>query len=55
MASDDNKGDLVLLDFWVSPFGQRCRIALAEKGIPYESRWQRVHTRWVVPTRTRTR
>jgi glutathione S-transferase len=36
MASDDNKGDLVLLDFWVSPFGQRCRIALAEKGIPYE-------------------
>ncbi|TKW22669.1 hypothetical protein SEVIR_4G243500v4 [Setaria viridis] len=35
MAADDNK-DLVLLDFWVSPFGQRCRIALAEKGIPYE-------------------
>jgi glutathione S-transferase len=36
MAGDDNKADLVLLDFWVSPFGQRCRIALAEKGIPYE-------------------
>ncbi|KAL6603893.1 hypothetical protein ACP70R_044254 [Stipagrostis hirtigluma subsp. patula] len=27
---------LVLLDFWVSPFGQRCRIALAEKGLEYE-------------------
>ncbi|KAK8954076.1 putative glutathione S-transferase GSTU1 [Platanthera zijinensis] len=25
-----------LLDFWVSPFGQRCRIALAEKGVEYE-------------------
>ena len=29
---------VVLLDFWVSPFGQRCRIALAEKGIQYEYR-----------------
>ena len=28
--------DLVLLDFWVSPFGQRVRIALAEKNLPYE-------------------
>ncbi|CAN6220974.1 unnamed protein product [Urochloa humidicola] len=37
MASgDSSKGGLVLLDFWVSPFGQRCRIALVEKGIPYE-------------------
>ncbi|XP_008775488.2 probable glutathione S-transferase parA [Phoenix dactylifera] len=27
---------VVLLDFWVSPFGQRCRIALAEKGVEYE-------------------
>ncbi|XP_073107410.1 probable glutathione S-transferase parA [Elaeis guineensis] len=27
---------MVLLDFWVSPFGQRCRIALAEKGVDYE-------------------
>ena len=35
MAEEKNEG-LVLLDFWVSPFGQRCRIALAEKGIPYE-------------------
>lgn len=26
----------ILLDYWVSPFGQRCRIALAEKGIDYE-------------------
>jgi len=35
MAEEKNEG-LVLLDFWVSPFGQRCRIALAEKGIPYD-------------------
>ncbi|KQK20440.1 hypothetical protein BRADI_1g54499v3 [Brachypodium distachyon] len=28
--------DVVLLDLWVSPFGQRCRIALAEKGVAYE-------------------
>ncbi|ONK67311.1 uncharacterized protein A4U43_C06F18830 [Asparagus officinalis] len=27
---------VVLLDFWVSPFGQRVRIALAEKGVEYE-------------------
>jgi len=27
---------LVLLDFWVSPFGQRVRIALAEKNLAYE-------------------
>ena len=33
MASD--KG-VVLLDLWVSPFGQRVRIALAEKGVDYE-------------------
>ncbi|KAG0466127.1 hypothetical protein HPP92_017132 [Vanilla planifolia] len=25
-----------LLDFWVSPFGQRVRIALAEKGVEYD-------------------
>ncbi|RLN19258.1 putative glutathione S-transferase GSTU1 [Panicum miliaceum] len=30
------KKGLQLLDFWVSPFGQRCRIALSEKGLPYE-------------------
>jgi glutathione S-transferase len=36
MAAEKNASDLVLLDFWVSPFGQRCRIALAEKGLPYE-------------------
>ncbi|PAN11942.1 hypothetical protein PAHAL_2G231100 [Panicum hallii] len=35
MAGEKNKG-LQLLDFWVSPFAQRCRIALAEKGLPYE-------------------
>lgn len=32
--------EVVLLDFWVSPFGQRCRIALAEKGVAYEYREQ---------------
>ncbi|XP_071689027.1 uncharacterized protein [Rutidosis leptorrhynchoides] len=28
--------DVILLDFWASMFGMRVRIALAEKGIPYE-------------------
>ncbi|RRT35363.1 hypothetical protein B296_00058188 [Ensete ventricosum] len=37
MAGVETKG-VVLLDFWVSPFGQRCRIALAEKGVEYEYR-----------------
>ncbi|URE22367.1 glutathione s-transferase [Musa troglodytarum] len=37
MADLETKG-VVLLDFWVSPFGQRCRIALAEKGVEYEYR-----------------
>lgn len=30
--------EVVLLDFWPSPFGMRVRIALAEKGIEYEGR-----------------
>ncbi|KAJ1259642.1 hypothetical protein BS78_10G171400 [Paspalum vaginatum] len=30
------EAELVLLDFWVSPFGQRCRIALAEKRLAHE-------------------
>ncbi|KAI7749363.1 hypothetical protein M8C21_000713 [Ambrosia artemisiifolia] len=30
--------DVILLDFWVSVFGLRVRIALAEKGINYEYR-----------------
>ncbi|KAK8545608.1 hypothetical protein V6N13_066882 [Hibiscus sabdariffa] len=30
--------EVVLLDFWASPFGIRLRIALAEKGIKYERR-----------------
>ncbi|RCV09491.1 hypothetical protein SETIT_2G033600v2 [Setaria italica] len=34
--------EVVLLDFWVSPFGQRCRIALEEKDVPYEYREQDV-------------
>ncbi|XP_078163017.1 putative glutathione S-transferase [Carex rostrata] len=37
MASE--KG-VTLLDFWVSPFGQRARIALAEKGVHYEYKEQ---------------
>ncbi|CAL9761011.1 unnamed protein product [Musa acuminata subsp. burmannicoides] len=37
MVDVETKG-VVLLDFWVSPFGQRCRIALAEKGVEYEYR-----------------
>lgn len=37
MASE--KG-IMLLDFWVSPFGQRARIALAEKGVEYEYKEQ---------------
>ncbi|XP_057461920.1 probable glutathione S-transferase parA [Actinidia eriantha] len=28
--------EVILLDFWPSPFGMRARIALAEKGIEYE-------------------
>ena len=28
--------DVVPLDFWASPFGQRCRITLTEKGVAYE-------------------
>ncbi|CAL5078348.1 unnamed protein product [Urochloa decumbens] len=32
--------EVVLLDFWVSPFGLRCRVALAEKGVAYEYREQ---------------
>ncbi|CAN1263137.1 Probable glutathione S-transferase parA [Linum perenne] len=34
MAED--KGSVILLDFWGSPFGMRVRIALAEKGVKYE-------------------
>ncbi|KAG1368401.1 glutathione S-transferase U22-like [Cocos nucifera] len=32
------KEAVLLLDVWVSVFGQRCRIALAEKGVEYEYR-----------------
>ncbi|RCV11353.1 hypothetical protein SETIT_2G178900v2 [Setaria italica] len=35
MAGEKEEG-LQLLDLWVSPFAQRCRIALAEKGLAYE-------------------
>ncbi|XP_059661339.1 probable glutathione S-transferase parA [Cornus florida] len=30
--------ELILLEFWPSPFAQRVKIALAEKGIDYESK-----------------
>lgn len=30
--------EIILLDFWSSPFAMRVRIALAEKGIEYEAR-----------------
>ncbi|XP_010245130.1 PREDICTED: probable glutathione S-transferase parC [Nelumbo nucifera] len=30
--------EVILLDFWPSPFGMRARIALAEKGVKYEYR-----------------
>ncbi|OAY54641.1 probable glutathione S-transferase parC [Manihot esculenta] len=30
--------EVILLDFWPSPFGMRIRIALAEKGVKYEYR-----------------
>uniref|UniRef100_A0A0E0KJV7 Glutathione S-transferase n=1 Tax=Oryza punctata TaxID=4537 RepID=A0A0E0KJV7_ORYPU len=38
MAAAAEEKELVLLDFWVSPFGQRCRIAMAEKGLEFEYR-----------------
>ncbi|MFS7979972.1 putative glutathione transferase [Helianthus anomalus] len=34
----EQQEQLILLDFWASMFGMRVRIALAEKGIPYEYR-----------------
>ncbi|URE36901.1 glutathione s-transferase [Musa troglodytarum] len=33
---------VVLLGFWGSPFGQRCKIALAEKGVEYEYREENI-------------
>lgn len=35
-SEEDMGGEVVLLDSWASMFGMRVRIALAEKGIPYE-------------------
>ncbi|KAI3462227.1 hypothetical protein Pfo_018890 [Paulownia fortunei] len=32
-----SKDELILLDFWVSPFSARVKIALAEKGLSYEA------------------
>ncbi|MFY2203384.1 glutathione S-transferase, partial [Escherichia coli] len=37
-AMAEAAGGLVLLDYCVSPFGMRTRIALSEKGVPYEYR-----------------
>ncbi|XP_031276454.1 probable glutathione S-transferase [Pistacia vera] len=33
-----SKGEVVVLDFWVSPFCMRVKIALGEKGVEYEGR-----------------
>ncbi|XP_058098172.1 probable glutathione S-transferase [Magnolia sinica] len=33
-----SKDEVILLDFWGSPFAMRVKIALAEKGVEYESR-----------------
>lgn len=33
-----SKGEVVLLDFWASPFCMRVKIALEEKGVEYEAR-----------------
>ncbi|KAM0840070.1 hypothetical protein ACQ4PT_059911 [Festuca glaucescens] len=58
MAGEKNVG-LVLLDFWVSPFGQRCRIALAEKGLPTSmlkrTSWPSRATTSSAPTRSISR
>ncbi|PWA96042.1 glutathione S-transferase [Artemisia annua] len=32
------KDEVILLDLWASMFGMRARVALAEKGIPYEDK-----------------
>jgi hypothetical protein len=37
MAGAESGSDLVLLDVFASPYAQRVRIALAEKGLAYES------------------
>ncbi|KAF6144570.1 hypothetical protein GIB67_006062 [Kingdonia uniflora] len=33
-----SKDEVILLDFWVSPFSIRAKIALAEKGVEFEAR-----------------
>lgn len=33
-----SKDEVILLDFWVSPFALRAKIALAEKGVEFEAR-----------------
>ncbi|KAL2943472.1 putative glutathione S-transferase parC [Bienertia sinuspersici] len=37
--------EVILLDFWSSPFGMRVRIALAEKGIDYEEREENLNNK----------
>ncbi|THG03799.1 hypothetical protein TEA_005385 [Camellia sinensis var. sinensis] len=37
-TSSSMADEVILLDFWVSPFATRVKIALAEKGVDYESR-----------------
>ncbi|KAK9674551.1 hypothetical protein RND81_12G240100 [Saponaria officinalis] len=37
--------DVILLDYWSSPFGMRVRIALAEKGVDYEVREENLNNK----------
>lgn len=36
MANNSNNNEVILLDFWASPYGMRAKIALAEKGVTYQ-------------------
>ncbi|CAN1800928.1 Glutathione S-transferase U24 [Linum perenne] len=46
MAGANNKEELILLNWGVSPFSARVKIALAEKGVTnYESRHEDVHNK----------
>jgi len=37
--------EVILLDFWSSPFGMRVRIALAEKSVEYEEREENLNNK----------
>ncbi|XP_021729370.1 probable glutathione S-transferase parC isoform X1 [Chenopodium quinoa] len=38
-------GEVILLDYWSSPFGMRVRIALAEKNVEYEEREENLNNK----------